>query len=197
MECIRISDSKIKLVLDPEEVAEYDFEPVKGDEKERGNGSFLNGFRRILRDVRKNTGFDAGGKRVLVRYFYGRDGGCEMYITKLRDSSRGDGVKNLNGAYLWGGPLSASGADGGEKRIFRFSDLSALVGCCRLLSGAGFDGISEAFVDRSKNRYYLALTADHPSVTEYGARCPVKSYYFILEHFERFSRDAVNRLGRL
>ena len=105
MECIRISDSKIKLTLGPDEVEKYDFEPVKNGE-ERANGSFLSGFRRILRDVRRDTGFDAGGKRVLVRYFYGKDGGCEMYITKLRDVSRGEGVKNLNGAYLWGGSTS-------------------------------------------------------------------------------------------
>lgn len=196
VECIRISDSKIKLVLAPEEVEKYDFEPVKSGEQ-RAGGSFLSGFRRILRDVRRDTGFDAGGKRVLVRYFYGKDGGCEMYITKLRDSSLGDGVKNLNGAYLYGDSLPLSYGDAGARRTFRFSDLSSLVRCCRTLYLSGFRGASEAFADRTRSVYYLALCRDHPAVHEYGAACPPKTYFFILEHFDRFSSDAVNRLGRL
>ncbi|MBR3423091.1 MAG: hypothetical protein IKN50_00175 [Clostridia bacterium] len=196
MECIRISDSKIKLTLGPDEVEKYDFEPVKNGE-ERTGGSFLSGFRRILRDVRRDTGFDAGGKRVLVRYFYGKDGGCEMYITKLRDLSRGDGVKNLNGAYLWGGSPALSRGEGAEKSVFRFFDLSSLVACCRLLKRVGFNGASEAFADRRRSVFYLALSEGHPSVPEYGVPCPKGSYFFILEHFERFSTDAVGRLGRL
>ena len=196
MDCIRISDSKIKLTLGPDEVEKYDFEPVKNGEERTGN-SFLSGFRRILRDVRRDTGFDADGKRVLVRYFYGKDGGCEMYITKLRDLSRGDGVKNLNGAYLWGvSPSSARGVDA-ERSVFRFSDLSSLTACCRFLKRIGFGGASEAFADRRRGAYYLALSGGHPAVSEYGAPCPKGSYFFILEHFERFSSDAVGRLGRL
>ncbi len=196
MECIRISDSKIKLTLGPDEVEKYDFEPVKNGE-ERAGSSFLSGFRRILRDLRRDTGFDAGGKRVLVRYFYGKDGGCEMYITKLRDVSRGDGVKNLNGAYLWGGAPSLLCAEQTEKRVFRFSDLSSLVRCCRALRRLDFPGVSEAFADRRRSFFYLALSGDHPSVTEFGSPCPKGAYRFALEHFERFSANAVERLGGL
>ncbi|MBR7033599.1 MAG: hypothetical protein IKI03_08230 [Clostridia bacterium] len=196
MECIRISDSKIKLVLNPTDVEKYDFEPVKSGEK-RAGGSFLSGFRRIMRDVRRDTGFDADGKRILVRYFYGKDGGCEMYITKLRDVSCGDGVKNLNGAYLWGGSPLFSGSEQTEKRVFRFSDLSSLVKCCRILLQLGFSGTSEAFADRKRSVYYLALSDEHPYVPEFGVPCPKESYYFILEHFERFSADAVGRLGQM
>ena len=194
MECIRISDSKIKLTLGPDEVEKYDFEPVKNGEERRANGSFLSGFRRILRDVRRDTGFDAGGKRVLVRYFYGKDGGCEMYITKLRDVSRGDGVKNLNGAYLWGGSTSLPREEQAEKRVFRFSDLSSLVRCCRILRRLGFSNASEAYADRPRSVFYLALPCEHPAVPEFGTPCRKGSYYFILE---RFSADAVERLGRL
>ncbi len=197
MECIRISDSKIKLTLGPDEVEKYDFEPVKNGEERRANGSFLSGFRRILRDVRRDTGFDAGGKRVLVRYFYGKDGGCEMYITKLRDVSRGEGVKNLNGAYLWGGSASLPPEEHTEKRVFRFSDLSSLVRCCRNRRRLGFSCASEAYADRPHSVFYLALPCEHPAVPEFGTPCRKGSYYFILEHFERFSADAVERLGRL
>ena len=197
MECIRISDSKIKLTLGPDEVEKYDFEPVKNGEERRANGSFLSGFRRILRDVRRDTGFDAGGKRVLVRYFYGKDGGCEMYITKLRDVSRGEGVKNLNGAYLWGGSTSLPRDEQSEKLVFRFSDLSSLVRCCRILRRLGFSGASEAYADRPRSVFYLALPCEHPAVPEFGVPCRKGSYYFVLEHFERFSSDAVERLGRL
>ncbi len=76
MEYITISDSRIKLVLGPGDVEAYDLDPVSR-EGEDGK-SFLSGFRKIMRDVKRNTGFDAEGKRVLVRYFYGKDGGLSL-----------------------------------------------------------------------------------------------------------------------
>ena len=40
-------------------------------------------FRHILTDAKARVGFDTAGERLLVQYFASRDGGCEIFVTKM------------------------------------------------------------------------------------------------------------------
>ena len=78
MDFIRISDAKIKVTLSPEDMDRY----VNEGERDRPSGSHGT-LRAILREIRRETGFDATGERVLMQMFPASDGGCELFVTRL------------------------------------------------------------------------------------------------------------------
>ena len=166
----------------------------------------LQELRKMLRDVRAHTGFDDEGKRLLVRYFYGGDGGCEMYITKLSDpagdksggraSSAGTSVRNLNGTIIY---RRDAGGRADARVVYRFAELGELIGACRALRAAGYSGRSAAFSDRTAPRlFYLILDRESPVIAEFnGRRLPDVYYFFVKEHFISFSGDPVSVLGSM
>ncbi|MBR5044700.1 MAG: adaptor protein MecA, partial [Clostridia bacterium] len=78
MDFIRISDAKIKVTLSQEDLDRC----VTEGERERGSGSHGT-LRAILKEIRRKTGFDATGERVLMQMFPSSDGGCELFVTRL------------------------------------------------------------------------------------------------------------------
>ena len=82
MELIRISQTKLKIMLDRNDMRRLDLEA--------GNPADISSreaFRNILKEAKARCGFDAVGDRVFVQYYPDKCGGCEMFVTKLTDSS--------------------------------------------------------------------------------------------------------------
>ena len=82
MEIIQISESKLKLTLAREDLAEFDLDAEDLDYSKTDTKRM---FWDILSRVKRNVGFETDGYRVLVQLFPSRDGGCEMFITKFAD----------------------------------------------------------------------------------------------------------------
>lgn len=80
MEYILISGAKIKVMLGREDMERYELQSTEMDYE---NVQTRRAFRKILEDVKRNTGFDIGAEQVLVQVYPCRDGGCEMFVTKL------------------------------------------------------------------------------------------------------------------
>ena len=90
MELIRINDKKLKIMLTSSDMKNYELDAQKlscGTEETR------RAFRNILHDAGVGGGFDTGGDKIYVQYYPSREGGCEMFITKLDLLSSGQGAR--------------------------------------------------------------------------------------------------------
>lgn len=165
MDFIRIGSNKLKIMLTREDAARYALCPDTADHTEEKT---RRAFRAILTDIKEKTDFDAAEDKVYIQIFPSREGGCELFVTKM------------------GVPLSPKHAGGGKaertqrkKRevMLYFTDLAGLVAACKRLSSAKFKGESRVWLD-DLHRYWLSLceegdplTArhDYACLLEYGA----------------------------
>ena len=192
MDFIRISDSKIKVTLSQKDLDRYVAEGERGDPS--GSHGTL---RAILREIRRETGFDATGERVLMQMFPASDGGCELFVTRLGklpdDRVRGQ-------APLPAAPLPLRSA------VFVFEGLSPLLAVCRHLKHIGYPHLSAVYYGDDR-LWYLVLQEqiprDRPSplsfAEEFGTRRRAgATLAYIKEHGTCISgSDAVAALAPL
>lgn len=165
MDFIRISDTKIKVTLSQKDLDRY----IAEGERDLPSGSHGT-LRAILREIRRETGFDATGERVLMQMFPGSDGGCELFVTRLGKLSdarpRGQGQSPLPAASL---PLRSA--------VFVFDALPPLLSVCRHLKHVGYPHLSAVYYGDDR-LWYLVLQeqipGDRPSplsfAEEFGTR---------------------------
>ncbi len=80
MELIIISASKLKIMLTPPDMQYYELpaEPISciDDQTRRA-------FRHIFDDAKSQVGFETEGEKLFVQLYASRDGGCEIFVSKL------------------------------------------------------------------------------------------------------------------
>lgn len=141
MELIKISDTKLKIMLTPEDMAHY---AIASEALNYENTETRRAVWQILDEAKHRTGFDAATDRVLIQAYPSRTGGCELYITKIPGSI--------------GVPERKSDTQG-RMRMYAVSSLSDLIALCHALSSAEFSGESEVYAVPDEG-YYLALRED-------------------------------------
>ena len=178
MDFIRISDAKIKVTLSQEDLDRC----VTEGERERGSGGSHGTLREILKEIRRKTGFDATGERVLMQMFPSSDGGCELFVTRLgklpdklpdaKPSEKpSDKPSARSSAQLPAAPPPLRSA------VFVFERLSPLLSVCRHLARVGYPHLSAAYYG-DDGLWYLVLQEqiprDRPSplsfAEEFGTR---------------------------
>lgn len=177
MELIMISESKLKIMLTSEDMRAYSIDCSMLDYE---NTETRRAFWSILDEAKHRTGFDAASEKVFVQVYPSKEGGCEMYITKLGSAS---GKK--------AGPFGKSATEkmeqkkGNEKvadrrecleaksavlqsrgvkdglgieRIsaFKFSSMELLLKVCRQLHLQGCQGESSAY-STDTGEYFLVI----------------------------------------
>lgn len=157
MEYILINDSKLKIILDKQELSEWD---ISADELDYANPAARQVFEGLLGYAKKELGFDTTGYKVLIQLFPSKDGGCELFVTKLGQSARSDRIERENDKRQT------------ERRAYSFDKLSHLLSACKRLSYAGYTGESSVWYD-GEGRWFLMLSFDCPSdtlsfISEYG-----------------------------
>ncbi len=193
MELILISDKKLKIMLSPEDMREYelDCESVDYDNTETRRA-----FWHILDEAKHKTGFDAASERVYIQLYPSREGGCEMYVTKV-------GLLPAACKTQKRGMLRVAAE---RSAAYRFSELSHLLAVCRELMRVGFTAPSEAFFD-SDGSYYLYISGlrgfEEPPelefLTEFGEREDAeRRLVYLAEHARSICKtDAIKTLGAL
>ena len=188
MELIRISQTKLKIMMSSDDVRRFEFDPGEG--KIAPDGASL---RNILREAKARCGFDAVGDRVFVQYYPDSLGGCEMFVTKLSDEST---ERRTDGTF----PDRKTGRNTqkGEGRydsgyiIYSFENMDCLLFTCKALKVAGYTEDSFAYRITGKCRYYLVLTKETCHAAENnGVRCESSFFYVLEEHGELFCSAAV------
>ena len=180
MELIKISTTKLKVMLSADDMKKYEFEPG-----ETGDISARSAFWRIMRVARDRCGFDAVGGRVFVQYYPERHGGCEMFVTKLTPEGGTEPVKKrYSGGYI----------------IYSFETLASALSTCRQLKASGYRGTSRLYIgDGTPSvKYYLLLERESYIAGEnFGTRCRDSYYYVVCEHGSLLCSSAVEVLGDL
>lgn len=124
MEYLVINESKLKIIMTPEDAKRYGLNTLGAD---YDSPEARRRFWRVLDDAAAAVGFSSKGDKVLIQYYPSRDGGCEIFVTKL-------GALNPS--------LSRAVADADNVTtlsllpdIFRFESMGDLLLALRLLSG--------------------------------------------------------------
>ncbi len=171
MELIEIGKTKLIFLLEQKDMEKYE---ITIDEY---SPTQKNGFLRLVSDTGVDTTFLSD---VLVEIFEAKDGGCEMFVTKLSDKT--------DSAYI---------KVGCKKYIYSFLELYDLMAACRMLMGLNLSG-GEAYVDRDRRVFYLALENEYKHLTEFGAsKCKSIAWEYLCEHCSLFAKDAIEKLSCL
>ena len=80
MELIRINENKLKIMLSEGDMKQYALDCASLD---YDNTETRRAFWSILDEAKHQTGFDAASQRVFVQLYPSKEGGCEMFVTKL------------------------------------------------------------------------------------------------------------------
>lgn len=163
MDLIFINDHKLKIMLSGSDMQKYslDCSNLDYDNKETRSR-----FWDILNEAKENTGFDFEGGRVFIQLYPSKEGGCEMYVTKLgglasrRESGDGTAKKT---------------SEGKRECAYSFESLENLLSVCRRLSSLGYSEKSSAW--QLPDRYYLLLNEP-----EENAYIPLCECSFIREY---------------
>jgi negative regulator of genetic competence, sporulation and motility len=110
MEIIKCTKNKLKVIFTEEDMKKY---RIKASSLDYNDKNSRKKFREILEDVKEASGFDYGGEKILIQLYPSKDGGCEMFITKLGQIPRSteNAISNSESLALF---MSM-------RRIFRFS----------------------------------------------------------------------------
>ena len=210
MELIVINENQIKLMLTPDDLGRYP--------PDLWIAALLRG---ILRDAGKTggegvptplpKGFSDGGNgsagKLFVQMYPSRSGGCELFVTKIGSptaSERPDGpaARNAEGERIPAESPSRRSLPRSlpaRRYVYRFGNLSLLLGCCADLLRCLYPGESAAYAETGKRRYYLVLSEETPAPGEFlGSRCPDETFFYINEHCSVLcGENAVRKLGEL
>ncbi len=145
MEHIMISPGKMKLMLTKSDLDRYDIDCTS---LEREDTAARKAFRELLDDVKRFSGFDALEDKVFIQLYPSKDGGAEIYITKLT-AKRDE-------------PTLTDGSSVRVGAVYGFSTLGDMMNACSRFS-------SEDIPDKSSGWYgegkYFLITE---SVLPYG-----------------------------
>ena len=80
MELLVISKSKLKIMLTVPDMIKYD---LTAPQTESLSVHDREALRHLFRDAKAEIGFDTEGARLFVQLYSSREGGCEIFVTKL------------------------------------------------------------------------------------------------------------------
>lgn len=204
MELIRISDRKLKIMLTPSDMSQFEMNAERlGEDSEQMRRS----FRLLMREVRRKIAFDLDDRRVSVQYFPSREGGCEMFVSS---SPQEEGKKRALQSVA---PVPLPIRSAKTAQVFhretacRFRDMETLLRVCARLQAIRFAGESTAYRDRGSG-YWLLLRVGAPSpflaprefsfLSEYGEiRNAAYLRLYIREYADLICDRAVEQLSAL
>ena len=152
MEMIMISPSQLKVMMDPDDMKVY---KLSCEENATDPVDRKCALRSILKKAREETGFASDGRRVIVKMFPSRDGGCEMFVMCLGYAERCEG-EAVSYPLREGMP------------VYLFPTFDQLASACCRLTAAGFSGESAAYREVGKVKYYLVVSKPSPLIPEMG-----------------------------
>lgn len=219
MELIVINQNKLKIMLSAPDMARYELESNCMDCADAHTRA---AFRHIFNDARAEIGFDTQGERLFVQLYASKEGGCEIFVTKLGGPQEGNEWESgeqelLRRIY---GEEENMTANRTEQRLSAvdtrritivFDGMEDLLIVCRRLLREGYRGRSAVYIADSEGRTVWYLLLEIPNVTilrlplpfafltEYGAEAPAREWETYLSEHGRLlcSEGGVETLGRL
>ena len=181
MELILINDSKLKIMLTPADMKEYDISCESVDYRQTET---RRAFWCILDDAKHKTGFDAASEKVYIQMYPSKEGGCEMYVTKLGFTSPDE---NIDLAEERDGELA-----------YHFTSIGPLLRVCKCLASMGLSETGEAY--RAEDGYYLLIDPPHGEIipdrfaflSEFGKKCDAEAIKTYVSEYGSLISDRVS-----
>ncbi len=208
MEMIVIAENKLKVMMTFEDMTEFD---LRAEDLDYANTETKRMLWDLLDYAKRHVGFNTDGHRVLVQLYPSKEGGCELFITKiapLTPIDRDETLSKDTSPLLHYKPSHKKSTEKSRVGVFSFDRLESLLSVCRRLRGIGYADKSEAHVS-DEGRYYLFLDGldatgylsldEFSFVTEYGTKENTEAVRGLLaEHGRVICREeAVSTLGVL
>lgn len=197
MELILISDSKLKIMLSRQDMERYE---LCSEEIDYDSTETRRAFWQILDEAKHKTGFDAAREKVFIQLYPSREGGCEMYVTKV-------GVIPALAAELSTPPAEVRVGRIGH---YRFEGADALLRVCAILLSSGYHGESSAYLlddgsyallirEIGGAHSYAGAPDTYSFIEEFGTRERGQDKKFYLKEHGKClcDGDAVQKLGIL
>ena len=205
MEIIMINENKLKVMLCKEDLCHFELSPEQLD---YSNTETKRMFWDVLSRAKHQTGFDTDGQRVLVQLYPSKEGGCEMFVTKigvLRDNSN-ENIKTYTKEKKQ--TVLTNSKKDFSYSAFRFDDTESMLEVCRRLASIGYIGESSAYFCENGKKYLLLSDIDFDEfappdefsfISEYGDFENSKRLrYYLSEHGKTICEyDAVSTLSKL
>ncbi len=208
MDLIKISDTKIKIMLSSSDMSYYD---LHNDSISLADAHARRVLGRLLADARDLTGFDSDMSRLYIQMFPCADGGCELFISK---SDQSDSSLSLVPMQAKSDALPrASHACLPDKRytesaVYVFSTFDCLVRACKRLRACHYIGKSSLYAGQQKSYYLLLEDLPLPSLrapdeffflNEYGTRVNIKTVQALLGEYVRLicEHNAIQTISAL
>ena len=158
MELILISESKLKIMLSASDMQQYalDCKAIDYDNTETRRA-----FWSILDEAKHKTGFDAASEKVFIQLYPSKEGGCEIYVTKLGIvcgtnnalcEKQLTSITDLKQAKTYDKQSDSAT----RSATYSFACLDLLLDACRIANLRGFNGESSAYRVGNK-AYYLTI----------------------------------------
>ncbi len=210
MEIIMISDNKLKVMLGEDDLRQFE---IKAEQLDYSNTETKRMFWDILNRAKHETGFDTDGQRVLVQLYPSKEGGCEMFVTKIGLLSQGTNeCSNKPKASQERFPvrLHTKKTQTNSERFaaFSFEEIKDLIEVSKRLFSIGYIGESSAYTC-DNGKYYLFLSDleqydflpfnEFSFINEYGTYENAEAIkYYASEHGRTMCEfDAVGTLAKL
>ena len=167
MELIVINENKLKITLSENDMKQYSLDC---DTIDYDNTETRRAFWNILDEVKHKTGFDAASQKIFIQLYPSKEGGCEMYVTKLGERhKRNEDCPDQELHKLH--PLHK------RRAAYSFSSIDDIISVCRRLTEIGFSEKSSAWRSHIDGKYFLIL--EEP---EENAYLPLTESSFIFEY---------------
>ena len=193
MELLVINEKKLKIMMTEDDMDAY---ALRAAEVTPEDAHARQVFWHILAEAKTKTGFDTSGERIYVQLYPSKEGGCEVFITKLgilaHEKKTEGGEEMLKERRIY--DLSEES----RPSYYRFAELCDLLAACRMLRETDYDGKSAAFSENKQGPFYLMVEDESPAVPEFfGKLCKPCVADYITEHCRCISENAVCQLGTL
>lgn len=180
MEFLLIGDSKLKIVLSEDDMVAYKLDGGA----DTSSAGYRRAFWKVLDLAKAEVGFDPEGDKILIQFYPLKQGGCEVFVTKLgilsKESAkmvtRSDKVAMLSKA----------------KRTYAFESKEDLVNFILAVKAHTSPPYPSADVYKTRSaRYYLLIeefckddSIELPLLFEYAKPLNSDLEYFVTEHLE-------------
>lgn len=189
MEFILIGEDKIKVIMSEEDLEEFE---LSAEELDYANTETKRMFWDVLSRAKARTGFDTDGQKVLVQLYPSKDGGCEIFVTKLGSLYKESEELGEGCALAESAPprrrRKTAGAEKTYSAVYSFSNLEDMIRVCRELHRRGYKEDSHAYISDARV-FYLVLSG---SIDEVGILS--ERTRFICEFGELENSKAAKRL---
>jgi hypothetical protein len=148
--------------------------------------------------AKSEVGFDPSGDKVLIQLYPIKNGGCEIFVTKL-------GILPESSARLVSKSNKVAMLSK-KKGLYVFSDIDELICAARAVMAVSGDVLPESDVFYANDKYYLSIEeygkggepVEFPCILEFGVGLAADVLNYVSEHATRLTEgDAIAKFSCL